>query len=186
MQDLAWVYRCSYVLAPYLHERAPDDVSLIVRDAHRVLRNAVAVAMTLHEPWEEEERVVLEIEEAIDNADRAVEDAPEAEWPAPVLSEAQKRVMAAFAARLIATLDEGFDEQWHPRERLAAIIKAHIETNRDVPQDAVFRAYPDGSVNLAHPRMPLSRVHERLCELRTLLDTALARGIDVAVDNSTY
>lgn len=170
MRDLKY-FRPDYVVRHGNHE----DRSL---EAHRVVRNAVAIAGVLHSlPSSPTIRAMSAIERAETRDEEGY-----------TLTPDDATILATVLEQVHAALRESLDRDWRPqgpraKEILdeAALPIALPDGSQDL--DRVFEVTADGSVALRYPRIPLCDLYQRLPEVTAFLRHAAAHGDVVLLDD---
>jgi hypothetical protein len=162
MRDLSH-FRPDYTIAGASGPDAPR-----CDDAHRVVRNAVAVARILP--------VSIANYAAAEDAVVRVENQHEDDR---VYTVRETAALAEMLGQVIAALAAAIDDEGRPVGPGGARIIAEAGEPPDV--DRVFALDGDGRVLFVPGRPSLSGIRERLAEVRDLLAGAAARGDAVAL-----
>lgn len=149
------------------------------RDAHRVIRNAMAIARVFRDLLAgdlSDALTAIEHAETPDEDGSAVLTPHDASALAVVLEEVHRLLMASL------------DREWRPQGPAAKHILDEAVlpfADRDGKQDIdrVFEIAKDGSVGLRYPRISLAELYERLPEVAAFLRSAGEHGEDVVVDD---
>jgi hypothetical protein len=142
-------------------------------DAHRLVRNAIAMASVIGVPYESVERArdaVLRIENVVDG--EQVFGAHEVRALRELLRDVQER------------LDASLDTNSRPRGNGGELIleearKPEQLDSGETDFDRVFQLNSDGTVSLMYPRMSLDAFLELLPEAIRFFDQADERAFDV-------
>lgn len=146
--------------------------------AHRVVRNAVAVAGVLHD---------LPSSPVI-HAMSSVERAETPHDGIYTLTAQDASAVATLLEQVHSLLQSSLDRDWRPQGPGAKDIIEDAALPSTLPDgshdgDRVFEISADGRVALQYPRIALPEFYERLPEVAAFLRRAGDRGEDVLVDD---
>ena len=147
-------------------------------EAHRVVRNAVAVAGVLHDlPSSPVIRAMSAVEHAETPHDGIY-----------ILTAQDAYTLATVLEQVHSLLQSSLDREWRPQGPAAKDIIADATLPSTLPDgsrdpDRVFEISAEGRVALQYPRMSLPEFCERLPEVAAFLRRAGERGEDVLVDD---
>jgi hypothetical protein len=147
-------------------------------DAHRVVRNSIAVAEVLRR----------EIVGGLFDALTAIEHAETPVDGARVLTSHDASALATVLEQVYSLLKSALDEEWRPQGVVANLIleeAALPATHSDgtLDMDRVFDMTADGGIALRYPRISLYELNERLPEVAAFLRRAAENGNTVLVDD---
>lgn len=183
MRDLAYYYN-AYALHPDPGAASLGNVWPTVYQAHRAMRNAVAIGYVLRQPvaaLSDAEAAILRIEEARDERDErlfGIWDERRDQDPGPRIASDDLARLLALTRGVSAALADALDERHRARGVLGARAAADVA---DGGEDAVFEYEPDGSLGLRHRRMPLGRLIDTLRVLAPMLAYGLEHDVPVVV-----
>jgi hypothetical protein len=167
----------SSIRLDYVVQRGDHDERC--RDAHRVIRNAMAIAQVFRN------LLAGDLSDALTAIERA--ETPDEDGPA-VLTPHDAAALAAVLEEVHRLLKASLDREWRPQGPAAnhildeaALPFADPDGKQDI--DRVFEITKDGSVGLRYPRISLAELHERLPEVAAFLRSAGEHGKDVVVDD---
>lgn len=167
----------SYVRPDYVIPRGDQEDRC--PDAHRVVRNAVAVAEVLRSL----------IAGGLSDALTAIEHAETPVDGARVLTSHDASRLATVLEQVYSLLKTSLDQEWRPQGSAAkhildeaALPSTHPDGTHD--RDRVFEIAADGSVALQYPRISLYELYERLPEVASFLRHAGESGENVIVDEA--
>jgi hypothetical protein len=169
MHELSY-FRPDYVVSV-------DDNEERCEDAHRVVRNAIAIAGVLHH---------LPGQQVID-AMTAVEHAEHPRESVYSMSPADATRIATVLDAVARALEVAVDGELRPRGGAAEDIlaEAHLPSTVDGKPDLdrVFEVTADGRIGLLYPRISLSELRERLPEVASFLRRAGENAHTVVLDD---
>ena len=171
MHELSY-FRPDYVVkSDDREERCPD--------AHRVIRNAMAIASVFRDLLAGD---MFDALTAVEHAETPGEDG------VAVLTSHDASSLATVLDEVRRLLKASLDREWRPQGPAAknildeaALPFAHPDGKLDI--ERVFEITKDGSVALRYPRISLPELYERLPEVAAFLRRAGERGQDVVVDD---
>ena len=145
--------------------------------AHRVVRNAVAIAGVIHSlPVD----VVIAAMDAVERAENLTDGEH-------LLSPRDAAALATALDSVSLALAAAIDMEWRPRGDASKDIVAEAHqplTTSDgrTDVDRVFEIAPDGRLALCYPRISLPELVERLPEVAAFLRRASESGGNVVLD----
>lgn len=170
MRDLKY-FRPDYVIAY-------SDAEVRCPEAHRVVRNAIAVAQVL--------RPVLAV--GLSDALTAIENLENDVEGPRVLTPGDASALATVLEEVSGLLETSFDQEGRPHGLAAKYILEEADlpstyANGAPDPDRVFEMMPDGRASLQSSRMSLYDLRERLPDVAAFLRQAGEQGNDVMVDD---
>jgi len=149
------------------------------RDAHRVIRNAMAIAQVFRNLLAGDLSDALT---AIEHAETPDEDGP------AVLTPHDATALAVVLEEVHRLLKASLDREWRPQGPAAknildeaALPFADSDGKQDIAR--VFEITKDGTVALRYPRISLYELRQRSPEVAAFLRSAGERGKDVVIDD---
>lgn len=147
-------------------------------DAHRIVRNAVAIAGVLHSL---PHAVVMDAMDAVERAENFTDGEH-------LISPQDASALATALDSVSNTLASAIDMEWRPHGEASKDIveEAHQPSTMSdgtTDFDRVFELTSDGRLALRYPRISLPELVERLPEVATFLRQASVDGRDIVLDD---